>query len=256
MRLKNKIAFITGASQGIGQGIAARFAAEGADIAFNYYGTSDTPAQATIKQVEAAGRRVLAMTADVRNLQAISDMIAQAIEKLGPIDILVNNAGVEHKAVFWDVTEADYDRVLDINLKGVFFTTQAFVRHLRETKRPGKVINMSSVHEDLPFPGFASYCASKGGMRMLTRNLAIELGPLGITVNGIAPGAIETPINTALLNDAELLKALTQKIPLGRLGTPGDVAGLATFLASADADYATGSTYFIDGGLTYSYHEQ
>ncbi|HEX4607110.1 MAG TPA: SDR family oxidoreductase, partial [Urbifossiella sp.] len=164
--------------------------------------------------------------------------------------------GVEHKAAFWDVTEADYDRVLGVNLKGLFFATQAFVRHLRAVKQLGKVINISSVHEDLPFPGFAPYCASKGGVRMLTRTLAVELGPLGITVNGIAPGAIETPINTTLLNNPELLKALTDKIPLGRLGKPADVAGLAAFLGSGDADYVTGATYFVDGGLTYSYHEQ
>lgn len=255
MRLDGKVAFVTGGSHGIGRGIAERFAREGADVAFNF-GHDAAGAEETAGVIRAAGRRAVALKADVQSLGAISGMIADAVSQLGRIDVLVNNAGVEHRAAFWDVTEADYDRVLGVNLKGLFFTTQAFVRHLRETKRTGKVINISSVHEDLPFPGFSPYCASKGGVRMLTRTLAVELGPLGITVNGIAPGAIETPINTSLLNNAELLKTLTDKIPLGRLGKPADVAGLAAFLASEDADYVTGATYFVDGGLTYSYHEQ
>jgi glucose 1-dehydrogenase len=255
MRLAGKVAFVTGGSHGIGRGIAERFAREGADVAFDF-GHDQAGADETAAAVRAAGRRAVAIKADLRDLGAVAGMFEQAASQLGRLDVLVNNAGVEHKAAFWDVTEADYDRVLGVNLKGLFFATQAFVRQLRAAKRPGKVINVSSVHEDLPFPGFAPYCASKGGVRMLTRTLAVELGPLGITVNGIAPGAIETPINTALLNNPELLKALTDKIPLGRLGKPTDVAGLAAFLASADADYVTGATYFIDGGLTYSYHEQ
>ncbi|HEY1189338.1 MAG TPA: glucose 1-dehydrogenase [Gemmata sp.] len=255
MRLDGKAVFITGGSHGIGRGIAVRFAHEGAVVVFNY-GHDQAGADETADAVRAAGGRAVAIKADLRDLDAITAMITDAVSQFGRLDVLVNNAGVEHKAAFWDVTEADYDRMLGVNLKGLFFATQAFVRHLRGAKRPGKVINISSVHEDLPFPGFAPYCASKGGVRMLTRTLAVELGPLGITVNGIAPGAIETPINSALLNSPELLKALTDKIPLGRLGKPADVAGLAAFLASDDADYVTGATYFVDGGLTYSYHEQ
>ncbi len=255
MRLDGRAAFVTGASHGIGPEVAARLARDGADGAFNF-GHDQQGADDTAAAIRAAGRKAVALMADTRNVAAVQQMIADAVAQLGKLDILVNNAGVEHKADFWDVTEAAYDRVMDVNLKGLFFTTQAFVRHLRDTKRPGKVVNVSSVHEDLPFPGFAPYCASKGGVRMLTRDLAVELGPLGITVNSVAPGAVETPINTKLLNSPELLKALTDKIPLGRLGTTADVAGRVAFLASADADYVTGSTYFVDGGLTYSYHEQ
>jgi glucose 1-dehydrogenase len=154
------------------------------------------------------------------------------------------------------VTEADYDLVLNINLKGAFFATQAFVRHRLGTKQPGKVINVSSVHEELPFPHFTSYCVSKGGLKMMMRNLAIELAPFGITVNNIAPGAIETPINTKLLNEPEKLKALLENIPLARLGRSNDVAGVAAFLASPDADYITGATIVVDGGLTWNYSEQ
>jgi glucose 1-dehydrogenase len=154
------------------------------------------------------------------------------------------------------VLESDYDLVLHVNLKGVFFTTQAFVKQLMSRKIPGRIINMSSVHEELPFPHFASYCASKGGLKMLCRDLAIELAPYNITVNNVAPGAIETPINTKLLNDKEKLADLLSNIPLGRLGKPGDVAGAVAFLASSDADYITGTTIFIDGGLLWNYEEQ
>jgi glucose 1-dehydrogenase len=155
-----------------------------------------------------------------------------------------------------EVTEQDFDAVVGVNLKGVFFATQAFVQICARNSGAGKIINISSAHEELAFPNFAAYCASKGGLRMLARTLAVELGPLGITINNIAPGAIETPINTRLLNDPVKLAALTRQIPLARLGKPADVAGLAVFLASADSDYVTGSTYFIDGGLTVFYQEQ
>src|SRR5439155_26677093 len=134
------------------------------------------------------------------------------------------------------------DRVVDLNLKGAFFAGQAFARHLVGAGRPGRIINISSVHEEIPFPGYAAYCASKGGLRLLTRDLAVELGRHGIAVNGIAPGAIETAINTKLLQDKAELDALLKQIPLGRLGQPEDVAGIAAFLASSDADYVTGST--------------
>jgi glucose 1-dehydrogenase len=143
-----------------------------------------------------------------------------------------------------------------VNLRGAFFLTQAFVRRLRDAKQPGRVINLSSVHEDMVFPHFASYCAAKGGMRMLMRNLAVELGPLGITVNNIAPGAVITPMNASLLNNKPQLDALLANIPLGRLGTVDDVSGVALFLASEDGAYVTGSTYFTDGGLIRNYHEQ
>jgi glucose 1-dehydrogenase len=182
--------------------------------------------------------------------------VARTIEQFGRLDILINNAGVEKKAPFWEVAEADYDHVVDVNLKGVFFATQAIVQHLMKVKRPGRIVNIISVHEDLPFTGFAAYCASKGGIRMLTRNLAVELGSLGITVNSIAPGAIATLINANLLNNKPQLEALLHQIPLGRLGQPEDVAGLAAFLVSDQASYVTGATYFIDGGLTWHYEEQ
>jgi glucose 1-dehydrogenase len=197
-----------------------------------------------------------AIKADLGSVDMVRQLIAESIEHFGRLDILVNNAGIEKHAPFWEATEADYDAVLNVNLKGIFFATQTMVQHLMQTKRPGKIVNISSVHEDLPFPNFAAYCVSKGGLKMLTRNLAVELGSLGITINNVAPGAIETPINTKLLNDPEKLGALLKNIPLGRLGQPQDVASLVAFLASSDADYITGSTFFVDGGLLWNYQEQ
>jgi glucose 1-dehydrogenase len=255
MKLTGKNALVTGSNQGIGQAIALRLAEEGADLIIDYVTHPET-AEETVQSIRKLGRRAVAVQGDISKVADTQRMVAESVEALGGLDILVNNAGVERHASFWEVTEADYDLVLGINLKGAFFTTQAFVRHRMEVKQPGKVINLSSVHEDLPFPHFTSYCASKGGMKMVMRNLSIELAPYGITINNIAPGAIETPINTTLLHDPVKLKALLDNIPLARLGKTSDVAGVAAFLASADADYITGATIVVDGGLTWNYSEQ
>ncbi|HXM28483.1 MAG TPA: glucose 1-dehydrogenase [Chthoniobacterales bacterium] len=255
MKLEGKTVLITGGSQGIGQGIAFRLAEEGADIVVDYVGNPQS-ADATVAQIQKRGRRGLAVEADISSVDHIHSMMKQAADSFGGVDVLVNNAGVEKHASIWEATEHDYDLVLTINLKGAFFASQAFVQHRMAAKKPGKIINVSSVHEELPFPHFTSYCASKGGMKMMMRNLSIELAPYGITVNNIAPGAIETPINSALLNDPPKLKALLDNIPLGRLGQVSDVGGVAAFLASSDADYITGATIVVDGGLTWNYSEQ
>lgn len=255
MKLEGKVALVTGSSQGIGQAIAVRLAEEGADIVIDYRSHPEG-AQETLTKVEATGRKGIIVKADLGVVSDVRQMIAEGIKQLGKLDILVNNAGLEKNADFWEVTEEDYDGVINVNLKGVFFATQAIVQHLIETKRTGKIINISSVHEELPFPHFTSYCVSKGGVKMMMRNLAVELGSLGITINNVAPGAIETPINTKLMNDPEKLGALLQNIPLGRLGKPKDVASMVAFLASSDADYITGTTFFVDGGLLWNYHEQ
>jgi len=254
-RLQSKVAAITGASQGIGLAIAQKFATEGADISFCYR-SNQAGADEVVASIQKLGRNCAAFRYDVGNVQQGQKFIADTVAQFGKIDILVNNAGLERRADFWDVTEADFDTVINVNLKGLFFITQAFVRNRISSKAGGKIINVSSVHEELPFPHFASYCASKGGVKMLTRNLSIELAPLGITINSIAPGAIETPINKNLLNDPAKLNSLLENIPLKRLGTPDDVADMALFLASNESNYATGTTFFLDGGLTWNYQEQ
>jgi glucose 1-dehydrogenase len=254
-RLSGKTVAITGGSQGIGLAIAQRFAEEGADISFCYR-SNKAGADAVVANIQKTGRKVAGFQYDVSSISDGQKFIADTAAQFGQIDILVNNAGLERRADFWDVTEADFDAVMNVNLKGLFFITQAFVRNRMAAKTGGKVINISSVHEELPFPHFASYCASKGGVKMLTRNLSIELASLGITINSIAPGAIETPINKNLLNDPAKLAALLANIPLKRLGTPDDVANMAVFLASEESNYATGTTFFVDGGLTWNYQEQ
>jgi len=254
-RLLGRKALVTGSSKGIGRGIAIRLAQEGADVVLNY-NSDPRGAEDALADVTALGRKGAAIRANLGSVADVRDLVAKASDALGGLDVLVNNAGIEKHAAFWDVTEADFDAVLDVNLKGVFFAAQAFVTQCKAAGRPGKIINISSVHEELAFPNFAAYCASKGGVRMLTRTLAVELGTLGITINSIAPGAIETPINAALLNDPAKLQSLLGQIPLARLGTPQDVAGLAVFLASSDSDYVTGTTYLVDGGLTVFYKEQ
>jgi len=235
--------------------IAERLAHDGADVAICYR-SNQSGAQEVVTEITRLGRRAASIQCDVGKIADGQRFIAESIAQLGKLDILINNAGLERRADFWDVTEADFDAVLNVNLKGLFFLTQAFVRHRMQAKSSGKVINISSVHEELPFPHFASYCASKGGLKMLTRNLSIELAPLGITINSIAPGAIETPINKNLLNDPSKLDALLQNIPLKRLGQPSDVASLASFLASGESSYITGTTLFVDGGLLWNYQEQ
>jgi glucose 1-dehydrogenase len=254
-RLQGKVAIVTGSASGIGRSIAIRFAQEGATVVIDYRGHPEG-ANATKAQIESAGGKAITVQADVSKLADTQNLVDQAWSQLGGCDILVNNAGVEKNAPFLDITEADYDMVLDVNLKGAFFLTQAFVKRLAAAKLPGRVVNISSVHEDMVFPNFTSYCCSKGGIRMMMRNLAVELGPLGITVNNIAPGAIDTPINASLLADKPKLDALLANIPLGRLGKPEEVAGLAVFLASEEGGYTTGSTYVVDGGLMRNYHEQ
>jgi glucose 1-dehydrogenase len=254
-RLAGKVALVTGSGSGIGRAIAERLAAEGATLAIDYVG-AEAGADETRAAIAAAGGKAVAIQGDVSKVADCNSLIEQTWQQLGSCDILVNNAGVEKSADFVDVTEADYDFVLGVNLKGAFFLTQAFVRKLKAAAKPGRIINISSVHEDMVFPHFSTYCASKGAMRMLMRDLAVELGPLGITVNNIAPGAINTPINTSLLADKPKLDALLANIPLGRLGKPEEVAGVAAFLASDEGSYVTGSTYFLDGGLIRNYHEQ
>ena len=253
--MQGRNALITGSDQGIGQAIALKLAEEGADVIVNFRKNRDG-GEDTGKQIRAMGRRCAVIQADVGKIEDARRLVEEGTAALGPIDVLVNNAGIEKRASFIEISEDDYRSVIEVNMTAPFFLTQSVVKRLVDAKRPGKVINISSVHEELPFPHFTPYCMSKGGLKMMMRNLAIELGSCGITVNNIAPGAIETPINKQLMGDPKLLNAVLQNIPVGRIGKPGDVATVAAFLASSDADYITGTTVVVDGGLLWNYSEQ
>jgi glucose 1-dehydrogenase len=255
MKLSGKNALVTGSDQGIGQAIALRLAEEGADVVINYH-SNRAGAEETRAQVEKMGRRSAAVQADVGSPESARKLADEAVAALGSLEILVNNAGIEKRAPFLEIAEADYLAVIGVNLHGPFFLTQAFVERLVARKHPGKVINVSSVHEELPFPNFTPYCMAKGGLKMMMRNLAVELAEYGITINNIAPGAIETPINRKLLSDPKLLEHVLQNIPLHRMGKPSDVANVAAFLASDESDYITGTTVVVDGGLLWNYSEQ
>ncbi len=245
MQLEGKVALITGASLGIGEAIARAFGREGARVTVDYFHHQE-PAEQLCQDI--GQDRAIAVMADVSKVADIQRLVQATVDKFGRLDILVNNAGIEIPTPFLEVTEEQWDQQLAVDLKGPFFAAQAAARQMAKQKK-GKIINISSVHEDLPMPGNAAYCAAKGGLRMLTRTLADELAPHQINVIGIGPGAIATSINKATLEDPQKLQALTNSIPLRRVGQPEDVAALAVWLASDAADYVTGATFFIDGGL-------
>lgn len=250
MRLKDKVALVTGASSGIGAAVAARFAAEGAHVAVNYRPGSPRDHDSAEAAVASFGTQGIAVEADVSNREQVEAMVARVVQEFGRIDVAVNNAGIEIRHGFLETTDDEWNRVLGVNLYGSFAVSQAAAREMVKQGGGGRLIYMSSVHEDIPFPGYTSYCASKGAIRMMMRNLCIELAPHGITVNNIAPGAIATPINQSVLDDPTAFKNAVSEIPLGRFGKPEEVAAVAVFLASDEAAYVTGSTYYVDGGLT------
>jgi glucose 1-dehydrogenase len=249
MRLKNKVAVVTGATSGIGKAIAQRFAAEGAHVAINYR-PGGQGADDALAELKTFGPSAIAVAGDVSKRADVEQMIAGIVVKFGRLDIAVSNAGIEIKKPFLDVTDDEWNSVLNVNLTGAYLVSQVSARQMVKQGPGGKLIFISSVHEDIPFPQYTAYCASKGATRMLMRNIAMELAPYQISCNNIAPGAIATPINQAVLNDPVAMKNAISEIPLGRFGKPEEVANVAVFLASSEADYVTGSTYYIDGGLT------
>ncbi|HZZ20613.1 MAG TPA: glucose 1-dehydrogenase [Opitutaceae bacterium] len=246
MKLENKVAIVTGAATGIGQAIATRFAREGASVVVDY---THTPPDETLKAIAAFGGTCIAVKADVSRPAKVAYLMAKALKAFKRVDIVVNNAGVESKAAFVDYPLKEVQRILAINLVGPFLVAQAAAKQMIKQGRGGRIINISSVHEDLPMPTNAAYCASKGGLRMLTRTIAVELAKDRITVNNIGPGAVFTPIDADVQANKKVERALMAEIPLSRWGQPGEIAGLATFLASDEAGYVTGATYFIDGGM-------
>ena len=248
MRLQDKVAVVTGAATGIGQAIAIRFAQEGASVVVDYVGKPDA-ANETKEKISVFGGKVIAVEADISKLDEVHRLIDSAVTAFGRLDIAVNNAGIEKKFPFIDYPLEELQKILNVNLIGPFLVCQAAAQQMIKQGQGGRLINISSVHEDLPMPTNAAYCASKGGLRMLTRTIAVELGKDKITVNNIGPGAVYTPIDADIEAQPEVEKALMGEIPLNRWAKPEEIAGLAVYLASDEAAYVTGSTYFIDGGM-------
>ena len=241
--LDGRVAIVTGAGSGIGHAIAQRLGREGAHVAVNYHGHDDE-ADRLAEELPSS----IAIGGDVSKRADVEALVSRVTEELGPVAILVNNAGIEKAAPFLDVTDEDWDAQLAVNLTGPYLCSQACARVMRG-HGGGSIVNVSSVHEDVAFLDHSAYAASKGGLRMLMRNLAVELAPFRIRVNNVAPGPIATPINRDKLDDPEAKRVLERSVPLGRWGTPEEVAEVALFLASDRAAYVTGSTYAVDGGL-------
>jgi glucose 1-dehydrogenase len=248
MKLNGKVAVVTGAATGIGQAIAIAFASEGAAIVVDYLGNASLP-QGTVQAIQAVNGRALAVEADVSQPSDVSALVKKTVEAFGHLDIFVNNAGIENKFPFVDYPFDEWNRVMAVNLSGPFLCAQAAAKQMIRQGTGGRIINISSIHEDLPMPRNAPYCATKGGLRMLMRTIAVELAPHQITVNNIGPGAIFTPIDRDVESDAKLDSQILAEIPMGRWGKPEEVAQLAVYLASDAASYVTGSTHFIDGGM-------
>lgn len=251
--LKEKTVVVTGGATGIGAAIATSAARAGANVIVDYV-VSPEQAHAFADTIEGVdqGGSVEAFEADVSRVDQVQALIAEAVKRYGHLDVLVNNAGIETRHSLLETTEAEYDKVLGIDLKGAFFAAQAAARQFVAQGGGGVIINISSVHEDWPMPGNAAYCVAKGGMRMLTRNAAVELGAHGIRVVGVAPGAVDTPINAGTSADPAALKRLDAAIPLGRMAQPEQIGDVVAFLASDAASYVTATTVVVDGGLMQS----
>ena len=248
MRLQDKVAVVTGAGTGIGQGIALALAREGAAVVVDYVGNA-TVAQQTLDQIKAINGKGLGVDADITNPKDVASLIEQTVQAFGKLDIFVNNAGIEKKFPFQDFPLEEFQKIVAVNLTGPFLCSQAAARQMIAQGKGGRIINISSIHEDLPMPTNTPYCATKGALRMMMRSSAVELAPHGITVNNIGPGAIFTPIDADVEADAKLNAAILAEIPMGRWGKPEEVGNLAVYLASDEAGYVTGSTHFIDGGM-------
>lgn len=246
--LKDRVAIVTGGNSGIGLAIVLELAKHGANVVIDYVARPEA-IDALAKQVRALGDQVIGVQADVSKVAELQKLIAAAVRKLGCVNIMVNNAGVETRTSVLDTTEAQYDKVLSVNLKSAFFGTQLAAQQMIKQGGGGRIINITSVHEDWPMPGNAAYCLSKGGMRMLTRTAGVELAPHNILVVGVGPGAVATPINASTMRDPSALHKLERAIPLGRMAKPEEIARLVAFLAGPDASYMTATTVFADGGI-------
>jgi glucose 1-dehydrogenase len=251
MSIKGNVAIVTGGNSGIGQAIVLELARLGANIVIDYVCHPEAT-EALEQQVAKLGDQSIGVEADASSLADLQMLIDKAVSAFGRLDIMVNNAGVETRTSILDTTEDQYDRVMAINLKSAFFGTQIAAKQMIKQGNSGRIINITSVHEDWPMPGNTPYCLSKGGMRMLTRTAGVELARHNILVVGVGPGAVATPINLATTNDPAKLARLNAAIPLGRMARPEEIASVVGFVAGDGASYLTATTIFADGGIMQS----
>ena len=251
MPTKGKVAIVTGGNSGIGKAITLALAEAGLNIVIDY--VADEQATEDLeKQIAALGDQAIGVKADVSKVADLQMLIDRTVETMGRLDVMVNNAGIETRTSVLDTTESQYEKVMAVNLKSAFFGTQLAAKQMIAQGGGGRIINISSVHEDWPMPGNAPYCLSKGGMRMLTRQAGQELGPHNILVVGVGPGAVATPINTSTMTDPEKMKTLDAAIPVGRMAEPAEIGSVVAFLAGDGASYINGTTIFADAGLMHS----
>jgi glucose 1-dehydrogenase len=249
--LQGKVAIVTGGNSGIGKAVVLALAEKGASVVIDY--VADEQATEELEQkIAGLGEKAVGVEADVSKVEDLQRMIDTAVSSFGRLDVMVNNAGIETRSSVLETTEAQFDKVMAINLKSAFFGTQLAAKQMITQGGGGRIINMTSVHEDWPMPGNTPYCLSKGGMRMLTRTAGVELGPHDILVVGVGPGAVATPINLQTMNDPAALAKLNSAIPVGRLAQPEEIASVVAFLASDGASYLTSTTIFADGGIMQS----
>jgi glucose 1-dehydrogenase len=251
MTLTGKVAIVTGGNSGIGRAIVLALAEAGANICIDYIADEEAEEELE-RKVAALGDKVIGVEADVSKVDDLQRLIASTVHAFGQLDIMVNNAGIETRSSILETTEGQYDKVMAVNLKSAFFGTQLAAKQMISQGTGGRIINISSVHEDWPMPGNTPYCLSKGGMRMLTRTAGVELGPQGVTVVGVGPGAIATPINVSTMEDPEKMKTLDSAIPLARMAQPEEIGSVVAFLAGDGASYLTATTVFADGGIMHS----
>lgn len=246
--LKGKVAVVTGGNSGIGASIVLELARQGANLTIDYV-THPDATEALEKQIVALGDKVIGVDADISKIADLQKLVDATVKKFGRLDIWINNAGVETRTSVLDTTEGQYDKVMDINLKSAFFAIQLAAKQMIKQGGGGRIINITSVHEDWPMPNNTPYCLSKGGMRMLTRTAALELAKHNILITGVGPGAVATPINLSTMKDPALMKQLNAAIPLGRMAKPEEIAKVVAFLAGDGASYITAATIFVDGGM-------
>lgn len=247
--LENKVVVITGAATGLGKAMAERFGKEKARVVLNYH-SEENDYKEIIQTIEASGGKGAAIQGDVTKEEDVKKLIQFAVDTFGTIDIMINNAGIENEVPSEKLTLEDWQKVIDVNLTGMFLASRDAISYMLEHDIKGNIINMSSVHDRIPWPHFVHYAASKGGVKMMTETLALEYAPKGIRVNNISPGAIDTPINAEKFNDPKATQEVIDLIPMGYIGKPEQIAACAVWLASEESSYVTGLTLYADGGMT------